>query len=356
MTQRTRQRVLEALRNRAYFGYILPGEAEKAAREALQDLPEGAREALAREVLEGERASVREALLRFFEDLGVTPPPLLEEALGRGDNVLVGLWGKDRVAVIPGGIDYDPGEGIYIPLPPRKRKGLPHLEVEARLGGTEIEVRAGKPKKGPRKTFLFWLRAEREKAFFHGSTADAAERALEAVRAARGLFGALELSDLEGALEALANLEDGAAQTWKGYFLAGKGKVRALTRGTPFGEPSLGGAFLLGKEVHLASPLEDLSIGLRCGFERAVVEVAYVSLRWGEAAVEFSCQAQVDPLAEDLGEEVVRAASQYALTYESLPPRLEALLAGLSEEERPTQALKEKEFLRKVNLLALGKS
>ncbi len=356
MTRKVRQKVLEALRNRAYFGYILPGEAEEAAREALQDLPEGAREALAREVLEGERASVREALLRFFEDLGVTPPPLFEEALGRGDNVLVGFWGEDRVAVIPGRIDYDPGEGIYIPLPLRERRRLPHLEVEARLGGTEIEVRAGKPKRGPRETFFFWLRAGREKVFFHGSTADAAERTLEVVQVARGLFGALGLSDLEGALEALANLEGGAAQTWKGYFLAGKGKVRALTRGTPFGEPSLGEAFLLGREVRLASPLEDLDIGLRCGFERAVVEVTQVSLRWGEARAEFPCQAQVDPLAEELGEEVVRAASHYALTYERLPPRLEALLAGLSEEGRPTRALKEKEFLRKVGLLALGKS
>ncbi len=348
--------MLEALRNRAYFGYLLPGEAEKAAREALQDLPEGTREALAREVLEGERASVREALLRFFEDLEVTPPPLFEEALGRGDNVLVGFWGKDRVVVIPGRIDYDPGEGIYIPLPLRKRKGLPHLEVEARLGGIEIEVRAGKPKKCRREAFLFWLRAGREKVFFHGSTADAAERTLEAVRAARGLFGALGLSDLEEALEVLANLEGEGAQAWKEYFLAGKGKVRALTRGTPFGEPSLGEAFLLGREVRLVSPLEDLSVSLRCEFERAVVEVTQVSLRWREAAAEFPCQAQVDPLAEDLGEEVVRAACHYALTYESLPPRLEALLAGLSEEERPTQALKEKEFLRKVGLLALGKS
>jgi len=348
--------VLEALRRRAYFGYILPGEAEEAAREALQDLPEGTREALAREVLEGERASVREALLRFFEDLGVTPPPLLEEALGRGDNVLVGFWGENRVAVVPGRIDYDPGEGVYIPLPLRERRRLPHLEVEARLGGTEIEVRAGKPKKGPRETFLFWLRAGREKAFFHGSTADAAERTLEAVRAARGLFGALGLSDLEEALEALANPKDGLPKTWKGYLLAGNGKVRALTRGTPFGEPSLGEAFLLGRETRLASPLEGLSVSLRCEFEKAVVEVARVSLRWGEAAAEFPCQAQVDPLAEDLGEEVVRAACHYALTYESLPPRLEALLTGLSEEERPTQALKEKEFLRKVGLLALGKS
>jgi hypothetical protein len=356
MTQTIRRRVLEALRNRAYFSYILPGEAEEAAREALQDLPEGAREALAREVLEEARASVREALMRFFEDLGVPPPPLLEEALGRGDNVLVGLWGKDRVAVIPGGIDYDPGEGIYIPLPLWERRKLPHLEVEARLGRTEIEVRAGKPKKGQREAFLFWLRAGREKVFFHGSTPDTVERTLEVVRAARGLFGALGLSDLEGALETLAHLEDGAARAWNGYLLARKGKVKALTRGAPFGDPSLGGAFLLGRKVTLASPLDDLSIGLRCGFERAVVEVTRVSLRWGKTAVEFSCQAQADPLAEDLGEEVVRAASRYLLAYESLPPRLEALLTELSQEERPTQALKEKEFLRKVALLALGKS
>jgi hypothetical protein len=267
----------------------------------------------------------------------------------------VGFWGEDRVAVIPGRIDYDPGEGAYIPLPLRKRRGLPHLEVEVRLSGAEVEVRAGKPKKGRRETFLFRLRAGKEKAFFHGSTADAAERTPEAVQAARGLFGALELSDLEEALEALANLEGGAARGQNGYLLAGKGKVRALTRGIPFGEPSLGGAFLLGGKVSLASPLENLSMGLWCGFGRAVVEVTRVSLRWGKTAAEFPCQAQADPLAEDLGEEVVRAACRYLLSYESLPPRLEALLAGLSEEERPTQALKEEEFLRRVNLLALRK-
>jgi hypothetical protein len=228
--------------------------------------------------------------------------------------------------------------------------------VEARLGRTEIEVRAGKPKKGQREAFLFWLRAGREKVFFHGSTPDAVERTLEVVRAARGLFGALGLSDLEGALETLAHLEDGAARSWNGYLLARKGKVKGLTRGTPFGNPSLGGRFLLGEEVNLTSPLENLDIGLRCGFERTVVEVTRMSLRWGEAAVEFPCGAQVNPLEEDLGEEVVRAASRYLLAYESLPPRLEALLTELSQEERPTQALKEKEFLRKVALLALGKS
>jgi hypothetical protein len=302
MTQKVRQKVLEALKNRAYFGYLSPEEAEEAAREALHDLPEGAREALAREVLEGERASVK-------------------EALERGDNVLVGRWGEDQIAVIPGKIDYDPDDAAYIPLPPQKREKLPYLEVEARLGGTEIEVRAGKPKGRRREAFLFWLRAGKEKAFFHGSTPDAAERALELVRAARGLFGALGLSDLEEALEALKNLRSGAARGWNGYLLARKGKVQALTREVPFGDPSLGEAFLLGGEVGLASPLEDLSIGLRCEFERAVVEVTPVPLRWGEAAVEFPCQAQVDPLAEDLGEEVVRAASRYALTYKSLPPQ-----------------------------------
>jgi hypothetical protein len=356
MTQKTRRKVLEALRNRAYFGYLLPGEAEEAVREALQDLPEGAREALAREVLEGERASVKGALLRFFQDLGVPPPPLLEKALGRGDNVLVGLWGEDRVAVIPGRIDYDPGEGIYIPLPRRERGKLPHLEVEARLSGTEIEVRAGKPKEGRREAFLFWLRAGKGRAFFHGSMADAAERTLEVVRAARGLFGALGLPDLEGALEALVNLEGETARAWKGYLLAGKGRVKGLTRGIPFGEPSLGGAFLLGGEVRLTSPVEDLGVSLRCGFEGAVVEVTRVSLRWRETVVEFPCRVQADPLAEDLGEEAVRAACRHLLTYESLPPKLEALLAGLSEEEHPTQALREEEFLRKVNLLALGRS
>jgi hypothetical protein len=356
MTQKVRQKVLEALRNRAYFGYLLPGEAEEAAREALQDLPEGAREALTREVLEGERASVRKALLRFFGDLGVPPPPLLEEALRRGDNVLIGPWGEDQVAVIPGRIDYHPGEGTYIPLPSQKGRKLPHLEVEARLGGTEIEVRVGKPKGKRGEAFLFWLRAGKEKAFFHGSTPDAVERILEAVRATRRLFGALGLSDLEEALERLADLEDGAARSWNGYLLARKGKVKGLTRGTPFGDPSLGGRFLLGEEVDLISPLENLDIGLRCGFERAVVEVTRVSLRWGETAAEFSCQAQADPLAEDLGEEVVRVACRYLLTYKSLPPRLEALLNVLSEEERPTQALREEEFFRKVNLLALGRS
>jgi hypothetical protein len=353
--RKIRQRVLEALRNRAYFGYLSPEEAEEAAQKALQGLPKGTGEALAKEVLKVERALVKEALLRFFQDLGVAPPPFIEEALDRGDNVLVGSWDEDQVAVIPGKIDYDLKDAAYIPLPPQKRGELPHLEVEARLSGTEIEVRAGKAKGNRRETFLFWLRAGKEKAFFHGSTPDAVGRTLAVVRTARGLFEALGLSDLEGALEALASLENGAARGWNGYLLARKGKVKALTRGTPFGDPSLGKAFLLGGEVSLIAPLEDLSIGLRCAFEKALVEVTHVSLRWGETAVEFSSRALVDPLAEDLGEEVVRAASRYALTYESLPPKLEALLAELSEEERPTQALKEKEFLRKVGLLALGR-
>jgi hypothetical protein len=122
------------------------------------------------------------------------------------------------------------------------------------------------------------LVATRERVFFR-DRGRKLEGTLKHLRALRPLFASLGLSDLEGAMEALAGLEDGEARTEGPYVLARDGDAYALRRGSVLGDPSLDGAVLLGREVRLSFP-GDVEIAFRTRWtpDDAVLDWAHVRL------------------------------------------------------------------------------
>jgi hypothetical protein len=182
--------------------------------------------------------------------------PWPAEAQGERREVLVWLGDKDQA--------------LRLPLPHRVRSETFWLKASA--GRVRVRVGPG-------------LFAQKEGACFLGEGLREAKWALEEVRALRPLFAALGLADLEEALEALLELEDGEARQEGPYVLARKGETRVLRRGMLFQDPALNGAFLLGGEVEVSfpegvrlllegGPLFEGWMGLRAG-----------SLRWGEDLV-----------------------------------------------------------------------
>jgi len=178
------------------------------------------------------------------------------------------------------------------------------------------------------------------------------ERALEEARALRPLFAALDLEDLEGALEALLELEDGEARQEGPYVLAREEDARVLRRGAVFQNPALDGAFLLGEEVRLSFPggvqvfleggmLPEGWIGLRAG-----------SLRWGEDLVQLARPAGYADDRRALSRLLLDGVRWRTKSHDFLySPRTRALLKeleALNEGEDVLEVLKDKGFFARV--------
>jgi hypothetical protein len=219
----TPERIAEALRK---HGLEVEEDLEAFAEKVLR---EGARRTA--EVLDG-----------LWKVLEVPPPPEVEEALHEGHRVEVhypwhaGAHGEGREALVwLGGKD----QALHFPLPRHVRSEA--FSLKASAGRARVRVGPG-------------LFARREGASLLARSLWEVEWALEETRALRPLFAALDLEDLEGALEALLELEDGEARREGPYVLAREGEARVLRRGAVFQDPALDGAFLLGKEVKISFP------------------------------------------------------------------------------------------------------
>jgi hypothetical protein len=201
------------------------------------------------------------------------------------------------------------------------------------------------------------LSARAGRVFFRGDGLERVREATEVARAFRPLFKAFGLEDLEGTLEALAELKDGEAKMEGPYALARRGESRVLGRGI-FGDPTtVGAAFFLGEEAVLSYP-EGLEIGLKVEPVGSTAVLAEMRVRWeGEAARRSGVLVYAVPTERNFLGVLVRKGAEGWLKDPLLAPgapKTRALLQELAEAEDPLEAPKDPGFFRRARLRALA--
>jgi hypothetical protein len=93
--------------------------------------------------------------------------------------------------------------------------------------------------------------------YLRTSVKERLDEALEGVKFLRPFLAEIGLSDLEGALETLSQLEEGEIRQEGPYVSSRKrgiSDIRVLRRGSIFGDPLQDGAFLAGETVSFSFP------------------------------------------------------------------------------------------------------
>jgi len=322
-----------------------PQGVEEAVRKRGLEVGEDTR-AFAEKVLrEGARRTAR-VLEGLWGVLEVPPPPEVEEALRGGHRVEVHYpWPagegdeEGKVLVWLGGKD----QSLHFPLPRRVRSEA--FSLKASAGQARVRVAPG-----------LFARKEGASLLAHGLWE--VEWALGEARALRPLFAALGLGDLEGALEALLELEDGEARQEGPYVLVREGDARVLRRGAIFQDPALDGAFLLGREVEVSLP-EGVKMFLEGGMvPHGWIGLREVSLQWGQDLVRLARPAGYADDPRVFSRLVLNGVRSRTKSHDFLySPRTRALLEeleALDEGEDVLEVLKDKGFFARVYTRALA--
>jgi hypothetical protein len=328
-------------------GFAWPDTAWKVTREAAEELgTEGDLEALYRRVLAEGKRWQKAALDVFLRTLEVSLPRWAEERLGDERT-----WEAVKVWFSPGRrwqkaflkFFWDEGDALSF----RLRRGYcsEKFSFAAWPGGALVATAHG-------------LYARRGYAFWMSAASWQIEEVLREARSFAPLFAFMGLGDLEGALLALGELEDGEARREGPYVLAREGETRLLRRGSLFSDPSLDMAFFLGREVVLSSPGKPkLSVkakakegdsGLRVRIERGRLE-------WEGEGVEFSSWAGEPIESADLLPDLLKGAMNAGIKPGDPSPKMKALVDTLKESEDPIAALKGEDLPRKVHLRLLSR-
>jgi hypothetical protein len=303
--------------------------------------PEADHEALAKRVLREAKEWTMGALDGLWRALGITfEPPWLERALDAGYWMTVtfrqGSEEPEVVLWVPG------GEDVRLPL---RRSAARAFQLVARIGRVRVEA-------APR------LFARRGRAFLQAQSLQEVEEAIGVARAFRPLFQAMDLADLEGALEALTELEDGESRVEGPHVLFREEEAWTLRTGLVLGDLSLTKDFIARHRVVFSYP-HGVQIALKGGFWERWLQLRELVVRWGEEAVRFEDvpALRADPPDRNPVGDMVREALRRELSDPKTErsPRMRALLEELSESENPLDAPKSEEFFRRVHLRALAK-
>jgi hypothetical protein len=341
----------------------LPLPTPKAVRQLAQDLFPGTDvEGVAKKALREARTWVMEAFKALREDLGIPTDPSdrevrcldlgIRDSLRRGlrveamfdrpDEVVFYVYGKGGRPVGPVG-HLCGSEHRF-----RLRGGSPstHFWLAAKAGWVKAEGASG-------------LAVGRGRAFLYAISPWWVEVALAEARSFPSFLAALGLSDLEGALVALSELEDGKVRREGPYLLVRERSAWFLRRGAVFESPDLDAALLTGRRVALSYP-RGLEVSLK-GFLRSE---QYVHLE--EFALRFEgeevCYKGTGPFwgsaAGDLRYRLaclMRGSLRKELEKASPSPKMRALIEELARSEDPLEAPKDEAFFRKVELRLLAK-
>jgi hypothetical protein len=205
------------------------------------------------------------------------------------------------------------------------------------------------------------LYVNKERAFFQGKPGKDLQETLTLVRTLRPLFDTLGLSDLEEALEALGELKGEEVRRHGPYVLAWSGKSEdplLLRRGTIFGDFTLDGAFLLGRELVLQYPKAKVvlrggvfSKGGQVGLKLKKFELE--CSEWGGSQIQFQGRVTCHALHENPMACLVREA---VMELSAKEPRMnKELLEALLEAEDLLEALGSEDFLRQLGLRLLSR-
>jgi hypothetical protein len=275
-----------------------------------------------------------------------TPPPEVEEAVGRGDGVTIWHPAKDRslaIYVRKRGVPLWEGPKIYVPSDRSDNLSrMPSVLVEFEEGKAVVKIGSG-------------LFLGEGRAYFRGSLEEAVTP--EEAKPLTPLLAALDLEDLEEALAALARLEDGEARQEGPYALAREGSLWTLWRGELFGDWTLDTAFLLGKPTRLHFR-EGVRVVLQGHFHGKMLGLEQASVRWGNemAFVAGGSLRVICPALDgSLLPRLLRKAFAELARNEGLSAPLAALVEEAAQEEDPAKALSTEEFFRRVHMRALSR-
>jgi hypothetical protein len=317
-------------------------------------------EAFTRKVLDEARKWTEGVLDGFWEALGISSPPAeVVEALKEGG--LVRLW-------CPWG-----------------RKGpLGVVSVFAKVGSGDRFLRADLdlpfPDRACPKDFVFWAHAGRVEAsipprffarsgrvIFHTRAPRVIRKTLGEVAPLRPLFDAMGLPNLKEALEHLAGLKDGEIRQKGPYLLARKGRRRVLKRGSYFDDPALEASFLVGERVVLTYE-NGVEVTLKGMLTEARLFLEEASIRWGSEVVQLDKvnSTSTYALSKFAPAHLLKSSLDWTHFFNTTSlsfvgsgsprcsPRMRTLIAELASEENPLEALKDKDFFRRVQLSHLA--
>jgi hypothetical protein len=205
-----------------------------------------------------------------------------------------------------------------------------------------------------------YLYVNEKAAFFQGKSRKDLKETLNLVQAFRPLFDVLGLSDLEEALDALAEFKGEEVRQHGPYVLAWSGKPEdpfLLRRGTIFGNFILDGAFLLGREIVLHYPKAKVVLqgGVFSKVGLKLTKFKLECLEWESVQIQFRGSAKCHALDENPATSLIREAAVLLLE-RGLPKgnrstlMVKGLLKAFLEAEDPLEALKDEDFFRQVTL------
>ncbi len=337
------RRAIQLLERRGYAPTL------SQVREAAQELrPKGDPEAIVR-VISKERyerdKGFFEALWTFLE---VSPPPFeVEEALREGRGVSLWLSQGQKGTQVNFVVEDKPQKHFSL----HRRIPIP-LSIDSRITGLRVVVDNVYAEARDGRSNAFLRTDRREKS------------ALEAVSYFRPLLEALDLSDLERALETLTNLppwEKGRVEG--GYFMAKSPYFSLLRRGLVLKDPALDGAFFRGEPVVLSYP-EGAKLFLKATFILESKEwyagfgKVEVKVEWRGEAVTLRRDVSMrrwDFLRDDPITSILRHELRMASYYQpDCSPAMNFFLQELGEQDNILEALGNRKFYYKVALEALA--
>jgi hypothetical protein len=250
---------------------------------------------------------------------------------------------------------------------------VPRFSISQLVGGKEVKIYDSR------------FAAQKGQVFFRGDKARARE-IMVLVRSLRPFFDALDLGDLEEALEALERGGEGFQKRGEYFLVWGEGPEEPdfLFRGKLFGDPLLDADFLRGRAVTLRFPEVEVVLRGRAGealyhhlgsnFEIVGFGLRWRSGRFPEEGGVFSSAnlAKCYALATNPIPLLLREMAQWALleearewdiskanpSYRSRMKPLPSIVRGILEEIRasknPLDTLSKKGFLRRAALRSLA--
>jgi hypothetical protein len=331
-------------------GDLLPFTPKEVAIAARELGIEEDIEAISRQVLEeGVRRSM-EAIRGVRETFGELPYPedVLEEHLREGGWLAVTL-SKDGLSMYGLEGRGDSGQRVH-----QKESNLLLTNGEFSvltqddefIGSFYFHTWPGVP-----RVYLRNLYATTERVFFKEHKTGLG-KALKNVRALRPLFSSLRLSDIERAIEALAELGNGEARMEDSYVLVRsgdtyiRGDTYILRRGSVLGDQRLDKAVFLGKEVRLSFP-GDVEIVFKTRWDLESAGLDWVHIRLGEEEVFLYGRPtsitpiHKNPLVSEIRRTLVRGLEERRGEFS---PRMLAFLKAFLRHEDPFRALAEGRF------------
>jgi hypothetical protein len=225
-----------------------------------------------------------------------------------------------------------------------------------------------------------YLYAGPEFAFFQGNVGEELGETLRMVQVLRPLFHALKLSDIEGALEAMAGFKGEETRSHGPYVLAWSGNPEEsafLWKGSIFGDHLLDGAFLTGKEVVLRYPRVKVTLeGKFSKKKRTLFRMTKLNFVWQGEEASFVGGLSEGYLPCDViwnrqpGTYLIRKGAEAILREDLslrkdplfskvhrnwlLTPKMRAFLEVLAEAQDPLGTLGDEDFFRQVSLHLLS--